>query len=70
MSISGIVGTWVGIFPFIAIVLGGLEHAARTDPSANQARPRPMAEDRIFQLATAALGVVAIAVMGWVALSD
>lgn len=70
MSISGIIGTWVGILAFIAIVLGGLEQAARTDPSENQARPRPMAEDRVFQHATAALGVVAIALVGWVALSD
>ena len=70
MSISSIVGTLVGIFAFIAIVLGGLEHAAKTAPSVNQARPLPMAEDRIFQLAIAGLGVVAIALIVWVAMSD
>ena len=70
MSISAIVGTCVGIFAFTAIMLGGLEHAAKTNPSVNQARSRSVAEDRIFQLAIAALGVVAIALMAWVALSD
>jgi hypothetical protein len=30
---KSIIGTWVGIFVFIAIILGSLEHAARTDPS-------------------------------------
>jgi hypothetical protein len=33
MGKSSIIGTWVGIFVFIAITLGSLEHAARTDPS-------------------------------------
>jgi hypothetical protein len=32
-SKSGIVGTWVGIFALVAIVLGELEHASKTDPS-------------------------------------
>jgi hypothetical protein len=32
-SKSGIVGTWVCIFALVAIVLGELEHAAKTDPS-------------------------------------
>jgi hypothetical protein len=26
------VGIWLGIFVFVAIVLGGVEHAGRTDP--------------------------------------
>jgi len=34
MGKNGIIGTWVGIFAFIAIMLGGLEHASRTDPGA------------------------------------
>lgn len=29
MSRSGIIGTWFGVFAFIAIVLGGLEHASK-----------------------------------------
>jgi hypothetical protein len=33
MSKSGIIGTWVGIFALVATVLGGLEHASKTDPS-------------------------------------
>jgi hypothetical protein len=33
MSKSGIIGTWVGIFAFVAIVLGELAHASKTDPS-------------------------------------
>jgi hypothetical protein len=33
MSKSGIIGTWVGIFALVAIVLGDLAHASRTDPS-------------------------------------
>lgn len=33
MSKNRIIGTWVGIFAFVAIMLGGLEHASRTDPS-------------------------------------
>ena len=33
ISKSGIVGTWVGIFALVAIVLGELEHASKTDPS-------------------------------------
>ena len=33
MSKSGIVGTWFGIFAVIAIVLGGIEHASKVDPS-------------------------------------
>ena len=33
MSKSGIIGTWVGIFALVAIVLGELEHASKTDPS-------------------------------------
>ena len=32
MGTKSIIGTWVGIFVFIAIILGGLEHASRTDP--------------------------------------
>jgi hypothetical protein len=32
-SKSGIIGTWVGIFSLVAVVLGGLEHASKTDPS-------------------------------------
>ena len=32
-SKSGIVGTWVGIFALVAIVLGELEHASKTDRS-------------------------------------
>jgi hypothetical protein len=32
-SKSGIVGTWVGIFALVAIVLGELEHASKTDSS-------------------------------------
>lgn len=32
-SISPII-TWIGIFAFVAIVLGGLTHAGSTDPSA------------------------------------
>jgi hypothetical protein len=69
MNISGNVGTWVGIIAFIAILVGGLEHAAKTDPSVNQTTLRPMVEERIFQLAIATLGVFAIALMGWVALN-
>jgi hypothetical protein len=69
MSVSGTVGIWVGIFAFILIMLGGLERAARTTPSVSRATSRPMAEDRIFRLATAILGVFAIALMVWVALS-
>jgi hypothetical protein len=30
---SGIIWTWIGIFAFLAIVLGGLEHASETNPS-------------------------------------
>jgi len=33
MGKNSIIGTWIGIFVFIAIILGSLEHAARTDPS-------------------------------------
>ena len=33
MGAKSIVGTWVGIFAFMAIMLGGLERASRTDPS-------------------------------------
>jgi hypothetical protein len=33
MGTKSIIGTWVGICVFIAIILGGLEHASRTDPS-------------------------------------
>jgi hypothetical protein len=33
MSKSGIIGTWVGIFALVAIVLGELAHASKTDPS-------------------------------------
>ncbi|MGA2054073.1 MAG: hypothetical protein ABSG88_02065 [Bradyrhizobium sp.] len=33
MGKTRIIGTWVGIFAFVAIMLGGLEHASRTDPS-------------------------------------
>jgi hypothetical protein len=33
MSKSGIIGTWVGIFALVAIALGELERASRTDPS-------------------------------------
>jgi hypothetical protein len=33
MGKNSIIGTWVGVFVFIAVMLGGLEHAARTDPS-------------------------------------
>jgi hypothetical protein len=33
MGKNTVIGTWVGIFAFIAIMLGGLEHASRTDPS-------------------------------------
>ena len=33
MGKRGIIGTWVGIFAFIAIMLGGLEHASKTNPS-------------------------------------
>jgi hypothetical protein len=33
MGRNRIIGTWVGIFAFIAIMIGGLEHASRTDPS-------------------------------------
>jgi hypothetical protein len=33
MGKNRIIGTWVGIFAFVAIMLGGLEHASRTDPS-------------------------------------
>jgi hypothetical protein len=32
-SKRGIVGTWVGILALVAIVLGALEHASKTDPS-------------------------------------
>jgi len=32
MGNNSIIGTWVGIFVFIAVALGGLEHASRTDP--------------------------------------
>ena len=31
-SNNSIIGTWVGIFVFIAVALGGLERASRTDP--------------------------------------
>jgi hypothetical protein len=33
MDKNSIIGSWVGIFVFISIILGSLEHAARTDPS-------------------------------------
>ena len=33
MGKNSIIGTWVGIFAFIAIMLGGLEHASKTNPS-------------------------------------
>jgi hypothetical protein len=33
MGTKSIVGTWVGILAFMAIMLGGLEHASRTDRS-------------------------------------
>jgi hypothetical protein len=33
MSSGTTVGAWVGIFAFMAIVLGGLDYAGRTDPS-------------------------------------
>jgi hypothetical protein len=32
-SKSGIFGTWIGIFALVALVLGELEHASKTDPS-------------------------------------
>jgi hypothetical protein len=32
MGNNSIIGTWVGIFAFIAVALGGLEHASSTDP--------------------------------------
>ena len=32
-NMSSTVGAWVGIFAFMAIVLGGLDYAGRTDPS-------------------------------------
>ena len=32
MGNNSIIGTWVGIFVFIAVALGGLERASRTDP--------------------------------------
>jgi hypothetical protein len=33
MGKKSIIGTWVGVCAFIAVMLGGLEHASRTDPS-------------------------------------
>jgi hypothetical protein len=33
MSKSGIIGTWVSIFAFVAIALGMVGHASKTDPS-------------------------------------
>jgi hypothetical protein len=33
MSKSRIIGTWVGIFAFIAAALGALEHASKADPA-------------------------------------
>jgi|HubBroStandDraft_4_1064222.scaffolds.fasta_scaffold2299490_1 hypothetical protein len=33
MGTKSIIGTWVGICALIAIMLGGLEHASRTDPA-------------------------------------
>jgi hypothetical protein len=33
MGKNRIIGTWVGICAFIAVMLGGLEHAARTNPN-------------------------------------
>jgi hypothetical protein len=33
MGAKSIIGTWVGICVFMAIMLGGLEHASKTDPS-------------------------------------
>jgi hypothetical protein len=33
MGTKNMIGTWVGICAFIAIILGGLEHASKTDPS-------------------------------------
>jgi hypothetical protein len=32
-NMSSTVGAWFGIFAFMAIVLGGLDYAGRTDPS-------------------------------------
>jgi len=32
MGKNSIIATWVGIFAVIAIMIGGLEHASRTDP--------------------------------------
>jgi hypothetical protein len=32
MDRKTIIGTWVGIFAVIAIMLAGLEHASQTDP--------------------------------------
>ena len=36
-SKSGIVGTWVGIFALVAIVLGELEHASRRTRASSMA---------------------------------
>ena len=33
MGNKSVIGTWIGIFAFNTIMLGGLEHASRTDPS-------------------------------------
>jgi len=33
MGTKSIIGTWVAICAFIAVMLGGLEHASKTDPS-------------------------------------
>jgi hypothetical protein len=33
MGNNSIIGTWVGIFVFIAIALGSMDHASRTDPA-------------------------------------
>ena len=37
MSSGSTVGAWLGFFAFMAIVLGGLDYAGRTDPSAPHA---------------------------------
>jgi hypothetical protein len=36
MSSGSIVGIWLGIFAFTVIVLGGLDHAGRADPSGHE----------------------------------
>jgi hypothetical protein len=36
MSSGSIVGVWLGIFAFMAIVFGGLSHAGRADTSGHE----------------------------------